>query len=69
MINDYATYPLFVQVHGVQVSLSDESATRSTKDWFESDRKEKQHTEGQLREVSWLFYCSGENLPGLGHFR
>ncbi len=55
MINDYATYPLFVQVHGAQVSLSDESASRSTKDWFESDRKEKVHSESQLRDVILSF--------------
>merc|ERR1719468_720419 len=50
LINDYATYPLFVQVHGVQISLSDESKKRSTKDWFENDKKEKQASEKQLRD-------------------
>ncbi len=51
MINDYATYPMFVRVYGAQVSLSDESSTRSTKDWFETDRKEKVQSENQLRDV------------------
>ena len=52
MINDYATYPLFVQVHGVQISLSDESKKRSTKDWFTEDSLEKKQSEKQLREVT-----------------
>lgn len=50
LINDYATYPLFVQVHGVQISLSDESNSLCTKDWFEKEKKEKQQSEVQLRE-------------------
>lgn len=51
MINDYATYPLFVQVHGVQVSLSDESNSKTTKQWFEEENKEKVQSEVQLRDV------------------
>lgn len=50
LINDYATYPLFVQVHGVQISLSDESKKKSTKDWFTEDSLEKKQSEKQLRE-------------------
>ena len=55
LINDYATYPLFVQVHGVQVSLSDESNTKTTKEWFLLENKEKAHSEAQLRDVSSSF--------------
>lgn len=50
LLNDYATYPLFVQVHGVQISLSDESKSKTTKEWFENDKKEKQASEKQLRD-------------------
>lgn len=49
LINDYATFPLFVQVHGVQISLSDESSAKSTKDWFENDQNEKKTSDVQLR--------------------
>ncbi len=51
LIRDYATYPLFVQVYGVQISLTDESKSLTTRDWFEKERKDKQNSELQLRDV------------------
>jgi len=46
--------PLFIQVYGAQKALTNESNKMSTKEWFDSEKKANNSTEGLREEISEL---------------
>jgi hypothetical protein len=45
------TYPMFVQIYGIQITTTNESKKMPTREWFEKDRKDKNiMTEESMRE-------------------
>lgn len=53
ILNYYSTFPLFIQVHGVQISSMNDSKKMTTREWFNKEKNEKSNSVEKLREVRY----------------
>ena len=42
---------MFLQIYGSQISLMDESKKRTTREWFDKEKKDKKVSMQSMREV------------------
>jgi len=67
LIHYFSNFPLFIQLYGIQTSVTNESNKMTTRQWFDKDKKDKQNSFDAMQEVVQLINL--ENIKNELHLK